>query len=60
MENVSYDTNDIFLENGVWYAYIFDAYKFFKEPEKLTVKDLNYNNIDTKTDLLFLQENGNL
>jgi len=54
-KNISYDKNDIFLENGVWYTYNFITYKFF-ETTNIRINDLNHNNINPQTDLLFLKK----
>lgn len=53
-ENISYDKNNIFLRDGIWYAYIFDKHLFFKDSKHLNLSNLEFNNINPKSDLLFV------
>ena len=58
-KNISYDKNDIFLEDETWYTYNFITYKFF-DTQDIKLNDLKHNNINTQTDLLFLKDDWEL
>ena len=49
--------DEIFLENWIWYTYIFTSYLWFPENVVPNQKDLDYNNISWKEHLLYLSEN---
>ena len=58
--NISYTNNHIFLEDWVWYTYSFKQYSFFPENANITKKDLEHNNINLDTDLLFITDKWSL
>lgn len=53
----SYNKDNIFIENWVWYYYKVDQYKYFKDTQNLKVADLDYNWINSKTSLVFMINN---
>lgn len=55
-KNISYTKNHIFLENGVWKAYVVKEYSYFENNLKITSKDLIHNNIDVNKALIFVTE----
>jgi len=61
-KNISYNKNHIFLENWVWYTYIFEKYLWFNDVnnEDIVLQIINHHNINTKKDLLFFREDWKL
>ena len=59
-KNISYNKDNIFLENWVWYSYIINDYNYFIEPNKITINDLNNNWINTSNTLLFYLDSKNI
>lgn len=52
------NTNDsIFLENDTWYTYVFEKHLSFKDNYSPTLKDLEFNKIDPRNDLFFINNN---
>ncbi len=48
------DSETIFRENWVWYTYIFQNHLTFKSTITPSLKDLEFNKINTKKDLFFI------
>lgn len=59
-KNISYTKNHIFLENWVWYTYLFNNYNYFPTTWNVTKSDLEYNNINLDKDLLFVTKKNTL
>ncbi|QFR39200.1 hypothetical protein A9Q91_03110 [Candidatus Gracilibacteria bacterium 28_42_T64] len=53
-----YGKENIFLEDGVWYSYIFKSYLGFPKGTNIRSQDLSYNNISTQDHLLFIKDDG--
>ena len=58
--NISYTDNFIFLENWIWYTYIFDQYSYLPENSTVSKADFEFNNINLDTDLLFVTDKWSL
>ncbi len=56
----SYNPENIFLENWVWYTYNYDKHLVFPKWANVTKKDLSYNHIDTQTSIAFLEKDWTL
>lgn len=56
----SYNIDNIFLENWVWYTYKFDTHLTFPKWTNIKIEDLNYNWIDKNKSLVFLREDNSL
>jgi len=59
-KNISYSKDYIFLENWIWKVYEFEQFASFPDKKYPTQKDLDFNKIDPKTYLLFVNKNGKL
>lgn len=57
---ISYNKENIFLENWIWYFYKFESYLSFPNWSEITKKDLDYNWINPETDLVFLKDDNKL
>ena len=53
-----YSKENIFLENWVWYSYLFNTHLSFQKWVKIREQDLTYNKIDVNNYLLFPKEDG--
>lgn len=51
------DKEEVFLENWIRYTYYFTSYLGFPKNVTPNIKDLEYNNISTQNDLVYLWEN---
>lgn len=58
-ENISYNKDHIFLENWIWYAYIFREHFHFNT-NNINEQNLKNHNVKTNEDLIFLQDNWTL
>lgn len=52
--------NDVFIEDWVWYTYIFKSHLSFPEWIIPSTRDLNYNGISPEDDLVFITSNNTL
>jgi len=50
--------NDVFLEDWVWFTYIFKSHLAFPKWVTPTDNDLDYNNINTKEHLVFITDDN--
>lgn len=50
------DKDEVFLEDWIWYTYIFTSYVAFPDDVNPNLKDLEYNNISNIDHLLYLNE----
>ena len=53
-----YSKDNIFLENGIWYTYLFNTYLSFPEWTNIRKEDLKHNKINVDSDLLFPLSNN--
>ncbi|MDP2091272.1 MAG: hypothetical protein Q8K30_06780 [Candidatus Gracilibacteria bacterium] len=56
----SYNSHNIFLENGVWYTYNYDKHLVFPAGTNIKKSDLEFNKINPKNSIVFLKSDGNL
>lgn len=59
-KNISYNKENIFLENGVWYFYDFKDHLVFPEEWKVRIEDLEYNWIYKNKALVFIRDDNKL
>ena len=59
-KNILYLEIPFFLENWIWYTYLFDSYVSFPKWAKITPSDLDFNEIDINNNLIFIDLNENL
>jgi hypothetical protein len=52
------DRDDVFLENNIWYTYIFKSHLAFPSWVIPTTRDLDYNKINTKDHLVFITDDN--
>jgi hypothetical protein len=57
---ISYNEDNIFLENWVWYTYSFDKHLKFPEWKNISFEELKFNNIYPNSTIVFLKENNTL
>lgn len=57
-KNKTANSDSIFKENWVWYTYVFEKHLSFKQDYNPTLKDLEFNKIDTKNDLFFITKDN--
>ncbi|MDR0772040.1 MAG: hypothetical protein LBF15_03165 [Candidatus Peribacteria bacterium] len=57
---VVYNNDYVVKENGVWYTYMFDGSYVFNNIRDLTKANLEYNKVDSKSTLIFVDENNNV
>ena len=57
-DKISYNEDHIFLENWIWYTYRFNTHLKFPTWTNIRIEDLEYNWINTSTDLVFLREDN--
>lgn len=57
---ISYNKDNIFLENWIWYYYKIIDYNYFVEPDNITINDLNHNWIYSNNTVLFYLDSKNL
>ncbi len=56
-QNKVMSNDSIFREKWVWYTYVFEKHLSFWDWVSPKLSDLEFNKIDTKTDLFFITEN---
>lgn len=56
----SYNKKNIFIENWIWYSYIFDSHLTFPKWTIIKKEDLSFNKIDSNSSLVFLREDNAL
>ena len=59
-KHISYNADNIFLENWVWYTYSFNISNSFSELKTISADDLKFNNISSNNTLLLLNNNNTL
>jgi len=57
---LSYNPDHIFLENWIWYTYIYDKHLVFSEWKNIKPEDLKFNNIFPDKAIAFLLDNNSL
>lgn len=59
-KHISYNPENMFLENWVWYTYNFDKHLVFPKWITITKKDLGFNNINPENAVVFLKQDWDL